>query len=1038
MDAERARSVLAEAERSDRLAELPLVEQLAVLGTFDPERLGDGKEVTAVVRLLCRHLPAQGSRQEAILLDERRIDALAMMMARGGRPVLIKTRGSVQLSYDTPLQRMLDAFVLNRSVPVEARDEDELLASLEVYRWATEAVARAGLTVDVSTGPTRDEIESRLALLDVTRAVRTLDEGGCIGREHELARLHAYRAAPPTAWSLAEDPPMVMYGIGGVGKSTLVARFVMDLYREGQHGEPRAWAYLDLDRPTLSSYSADVVLADIIQQVGAQFPDRRRSFERGDIVSKQLGVGAGLEAADAAGSYRERASEFASTLRAFSNGSLVVVLDTYEELERNRPQMADELYGLFAALASALPSFKLIVSGRALAQAFLSERTDRLLRVLPLEDDDALELLRFFVVREAATVRAPATLDEELGREIIALVGGIPLTVRLAARVLAHEGANAVVDAAERAHALDRVRSEFVRGFLYQRILDHITVPDPAKTATLRRVARASIVLRRITVELVEQVLLPSTEPSPEFSAQELFDALASEVALADRHGRVLRLREELRGPALAALTFDDPRLVRRVHERAAHHYAAAAPGDATALLELTYHRLAKGDPVATVDAEFDDDTLLGLMPFVDLPPSAAGMIRRVIDDPYELSRSRDLETWERKILPEADAALRSGGLERARQLLTQRRERSYGTELHRIDSRLKQAEGNLDGAAVAARRDLHAAESVADAVRFAAAGVRLAALHELRGQPDEADAALEAAGNAPLLVGYPPLRLELLLNRMNTRERGRLDTEATRWSLGLGARVLIQRSDNIDGDTALLRLLAAALGRDEPERLEAAVRDIGLGREEDPRRVSELVAALTAWDVAQSPPGRLARGLHLRVDSEKRSAIERAWTSGVSGLGTDAGPLLGRLWDLEPPPEPVLEATRMIYLWWGVPTAPGRRTAAAPRRHFLADSPIDWARPEILQLEELVLTAYPTGTEARALADRAGLDLAAFSWSSSDRRITRELLGVASRMRRLDDLVEAVLNDPTAISVHASLRSLVGDAWLKERDLLA
>jgi cellulose synthase operon protein C len=506
VDAERARAVLAEAEHSDQLAELPLVERLAVIGTFDPGGLAGGKKAAAVVQLLCKQLPPQAGRREAILADERRIDALAAMLARGGKPVLVQARGSVQPDYDTPLQRMLDAFVLDRSLPVAERDEDELLASIEVYRWATEAVARAGLTVGVSTGPSLDEIESRLALLDVTRAVRTLDEQGCVGREDELTRLHAYLTAPPAGRSLAEDPPMVVYGIGGVGKSTLVARFVMDLYREGHSGrqEPRAWAYLDLDRPTLSSYSADVVLADIIRQVGAQFPDQRRGIERSKVVSKQRNVGAGLEAADTAGSYRERASEFASTLPFFSDGSLVVVLDTYEELERielernrlepNRLQMADELYGLFAALASELASFKLIVSGRGLAQAFLSERADRQLAVLPLDDDAALELLRFFVAREAAAVHAPSTLDEELGREIIALVGGIPLTVRLAARVLVHEGANAIVDAAERAYALDRVRSEFVRGFLYQRILDHITVSDLGKTEMLRRVARASIV----------------------------------------------------------------------------------------------------------------------------------------------------------------------------------------------------------------------------------------------------------------------------------------------------------------------------------------------------------------------------------------------------------------------------------------------------------------------------------------------------------------------------------------------------------------
>lgn len=93
----------------------------------------------------------------------------------------------------------------------------------------------------------------------------------------------------------------------------------------------------------------------------------------------------------------------------------------------------------------------------------------------------------------------------------------------------------------------------------------------------------------------------------------------------------------------------------------------------------------------------------------------------------------------------------------------------------------------------------------------------------------------------------------------MNTGERGELDSEEARWSLGLDARALLQRSDSrrVSASTALARLLAAALGREEPERIQQAVRRIGLGHEGNPLRVQAVIAELTAWDAEQPEPGR-------------------------------------------------------------------------------------------------------------------------------------------------------------------------------------
>lgn len=660
-----------DADRSDELASSVTVERLALTGIFGPSTL-DSDEARDIGRLLCDELPSH----QFMLRERIRIGALTTMFERAGHAELVRVRHSFAPDMDSPLQRMLDAVVLGGGAPLDQRNEDELLASLLVWRWITEASARGGATLDMPILPSKDAIESQLALSDVTRAVRKLAGSGCVGRDKELARLHEYHRTGPTL-SGQSDLAMVLYGIGGVGKSTLVARFAMDLYERRADAETGVWAYLDLDRPTLASCDADVILDDIIRQVAAQLPDERRKLLRSREVKRLRRKGAGLEAIDTASSYRQPAADFAQAMRDIGGGALLVVIDTYEQLERNQPNQQYELKDLFSLLAAELPHFRLIVSGRTPATVFVEpNRPDRLMHVEDLDDESASELLRYLVDKEATAVgRQIGTFEESLGRDVVELVGGIPLTLRLAARVLVEEGLEAVKDAAARARALNLVRGEFVRGFLYRRILDHIVARPPVTTSDLQVLARAGIALRRISFDLVEQVLIPLLPNAPAASSVELFEALESEVTFVEEDGGALRLREELRGLALAALAFDDPALVRRVHERAATFYESAE--DEVGRLEFAYHRLALG----TSPGDFDDSILRQLEPVAsEFPRASAVLIRDSVGNHQVAIGERDLQSWERQTLPVVDGALRDGRLNEARALLDSRSERTVGS----------------------------------------------------------------------------------------------------------------------------------------------------------------------------------------------------------------------------------------------------------------------------------------------------------------------------------------------------------------------
>jgi hypothetical protein len=1027
MDLTRARELTAAADRRDRLADAEILEPLAVVDTFDDELLPDGDR-RDVLDLFCHDVSTVAGPLWT-LTDEPRVRAWARMLSRGGPAELRRIRAAVP-GQDTATQRLIDSFIAGQWRPVQEWDAAELLVGLSVLRWSTGAVLRSGRH-DVPTGPPAESIEGRLALLELVRPLRRLVEAGCVGRESELAQLHAHR-------DRSNGPGLlVVEGIGGVGKSTLMARFVLDVIEPEPTAEPppghRLWAYLDLDRPTLSPPTATRILQEIVRQVAAQHSDRGRLAISGELwLAVQERSGAGLESIDAELSLRPVVESFISELQLTESDELLVVLDTFEEGERGAtPDWIDELGDLFAALAAGLPGFRLIVAGRSPATNLLPDRPMATLVVLPFTGSAAITALDFMVEQEGRRSGKPTALDPELGRQVVDLVGGLPLTLKLAARVLVHEGIDAVAGAAGRARTLDQVRSEMVRGFLYQRVLDHLVAVPPGMRAAVRDVARAGVVLRLITPELVREVLLPAVNRSAD-DADTLYRGMAAETGLVDELGDGLRLRPELRGPALAALRFDDAELVQRVHQGAARYYQRR-PGE-PAEIEAAYHRLGAGEPAAEVAARLTAEARRSMSGALAELPTAVAIEFTGLAAPEVPTATRQLE-WEKRVASEVDAARRAGDLTRARELLAERPERAPGSPLHRLESRVAEAEGDLAAAVAAAERDLAACAEVGDAARYAAAAVRLALLVERSRRPADAAAWLDQAIAADVLAGWPELRLELLLNRIVLVERASLPEGEDGWLRELDARDLLRTVGElrVEKNTALVRLLAAAFGRDEPDRLQAAAVRVGLGTEEHPEQVTALARAVAEWDAASPDPGWLARDAGLPSTDEVGSAVTgtdvgaltERWTAGLAGLGAEAGSRLAVLWRAQPP-EPVTEAMRLIYVWWKVvhpePEPPPRATV-----RWWEDIPLDFTRPETRAAERLLLNAYPRQESLLYLAQNVGLNLARFDQSSSSRYLIRDVLTSARAADRLQALLSAVLDDDGVATIHQQLRELSG-----------
>jgi hypothetical protein len=1047
-----------------------LAEGLAVRATFDPDVSVPPGQLPAV-RAISDEVAGQWGGVERMLKERVRTDLLAAMLRRGGSDRLRKVRNGQSDILPSALQTVLDMFIDGRPLDIGDRSEAELMAALHVIRWGLKASSLASMPDLVPPGFVRDDVEGRLALMETLRPVREITADGCVGREEELSQLHRYVYETPSGQSLYDLPAMLVHGVGGVGKSTLVAQFVRELA-----DRRTAWAYLDLDRPSLASFEPLALLRDIVRQIGSQHPLLRRALDSETLFAEETSKGVGAES-----SRREPwlalANSIAKLLVGVLDGPLVVVLDTYEELQRHDARepspMGGELYRMFARLSDDIPHFRLVVSGRAPATDFVASGHNQIaqevLAVGPLAPAAAALALQRLYERElgrrigaskvsAARVPRPGRrrLDPDLVEEVLRTVGRSPLTLKLAARVLAREGGAAVratadaAHAAQRADALERVRAGFVEGFLYHRVLRHLRGVGTVEPETLQRIARACIPLRRITPDLLSRVVLPIVGATS-VSTADVMAGLAAEAAFTEAESEGLRLRDELRGPALLALWYSDSSaLIAEVHRRAEAFYAGR-PRDPAAILERAYHQLAGGLPVDP--ALLEPEVLRRLADLRDdLTPDGRDLVTAALTDSSAIHREFRRRAREREVDAAVATALAAGNLDEAGQLLDDRSWWKPTTVLYASVSLLAERRGDLAAAVEASHRDREAAEAARDPSRFVAAAVRLALLFERLYDVVTGAAVLAGADGRPWLGDQPLLHLELRLNRLAMLERHRVPYDT--WVERLEVRALLSRCepDAVRARTSVVRLLAAALGGDEPRLVLDAVRAVGLGTQTYPSHVWAVARALAAWDV-EPAPGAVARQIGLRMPHPATEQdLREAWTAAVDSPHTDVLVSLDRAFAVREPGAEVLAALRRVYLWWGVDpervVPPGEDEDGGPpgrfsgfqrsdehSGHFL-DGGLDFADSNLQRLVRTLRGAYPKPEDVQSLAARAGVDLARVNWRNTSGRVVEEVFREADRGHRLGPLIREILADGRASPFHAEIREIVGSEWLRRQGI--
>ncbi|WLB87860.1 hypothetical protein QIH91_35050 [Bradyrhizobium japonicum USDA 135] len=224
----------------------------------------------------------------------------------------------------------------------------------------------------------------------------------------------------------------------------------------------------------------------------------------------------------------------------------------------------------------------------------LAERPANFLEVGSLDNNAAIAFLQ-----------AQGVVDTELAARIVGQVGGLPLSLKLAASLIKRDGADAkgVRNLAGRSSFWFSASDEMIQGQLFERILGHIHNPQ------VERLAHPGLVMRRITPDVILKVLNEpcSLDITSIEEAQSLFNELRNETALVvinqDEDAEELIHRPDLRRIMLKLLVQKSPAQVRDIHQRAITWYSSR-PG-LRARAEELYHRLQLGEAIAK--SAFDD-----------------------------------------------------------------------------------------------------------------------------------------------------------------------------------------------------------------------------------------------------------------------------------------------------------------------------------------------------------------------------------------------------------------------------------------------
>jgi hypothetical protein len=563
-------------------------------------------------------------------------------------------------------QKLLERLLKNYQAPstvVRANasfgSPDENQALLKVVTWLNGVPEFKGKLPQVG------EVQARIARDHLLEPFRHLVGGHFAGRRSELEQLADYvgihdaysvsekfQRAIERIRSIHDRPPLFFNGPGGAGKSTLIAKFILD-HATVEQSSRFPFAYLDFDRVGLIAEEPITLLFDVMRQLAIQFPAVQEQYlflaqEWSSRLTEQ--TRAAIEGEDSAKidpksvrlENRESfISEFADFVKSLKKEEqpLLLVLDTFEEIQFRSTAFTDEIFDFLEDLQQRVPRLRTVLSGRVDIQ---SERYE-VKRVL-LGDFDNDAAVSYLAGRELT--------DPQVAQRIYDLVGGSPLVLRLAADLAKLDKVNE-----KGVEGLDSWFSNFqkesIQAVLYKRILSHVY------NKRIEEIAYPGLVLRIFTPEVLLEILGPACGvPIASIGdARDLVtkmkERLSTILVPAGSDDEVLVHRPDMRSILLSDLKITaetKPEIgqkLTKIHQGAIAFYSKFSTPAQRA--EEIYHRLALNIDRSALSTRWMD----GLGPYLgssirELPPASQVYLaaRLGLELPDALWKSAEDEDW--------------------------------------------------------------------------------------------------------------------------------------------------------------------------------------------------------------------------------------------------------------------------------------------------------------------------------------------------------------------------------------------------------
>ena len=660
-----------------------LHESAAVLDWFDPQTIqpasgaGDREGIDELLAHCTQTVDGDGERRWT-LTPEIRVAVLRQLRERSS------VQGALTASQGQPdgSRGALYAYLEGSPEALEVQSLPQLASSFEACEWLR-AAGFEGL-------PERDALRRRIDWLTLLEPFEHLAGTSFRGRTEELRRLRSYAEVlapaaeedpePPSdgpVVSRHQKPPLLIYGPGGVGKSTLLARFILE-HAGALERDRFPFAYLDFDRPDVDASEPLTLLIEAVRQLAIEYPHARERCQRirekwtESLISAQQPRTELREKATLSLTVQARSAavhDFARLIESLgaNDRPVLFVLDTFEEVQWRSEEDVAAVWMLLEQLQPAVNRLRVCIAGRGQLPGRTTEE-------IPLTGLDEEAAVGYLLDRGVS--------DPVVAGRIARQVGGSPMSLKLAAELVRQEGlTGGQLDIATREFLYIRVDDGVIQRQLYRRILGRIRNPD------VKKIAHPGLVLRRLTPELIlEALAVPCSLTIGSLDeARALFEELKREVSLVTvASDGALEHRPDLRLLMLRLLEAEEPDRARAIRELAVRHYEQRPPQPRERAEEI-YLRLALGQNTAVIDQRWSRGVE---RPLATVLQEFSGARRAYlasklgIEVDEETRRLASLEDWERLTERKARERLVQEQPYEVLDLLAERDDRTAGSPL--------------------------------------------------------------------------------------------------------------------------------------------------------------------------------------------------------------------------------------------------------------------------------------------------------------------------------------------------------------------